>query len=265
MDDNRKQNTTDKEDEQLFSYDYEQDQEKEGKRPIFIRILALFTFIAFTGFVFLTTCPGLTLPSLDFLFQSKKLSEEPSVNCLKQYVVQINVFFRSGKTIFAEKSGTGFNISSNGVIVTNRHVLSDAISITVTFPNGMTYSAKNYKKSPDMDLALIYLETEGLPAVTMNMEKMAGVGDKVIIIGNPLGIDNVVMEGTVSAYLRVSGCPAPVFVIDAPIQPGNSGSPVFDENMEVVGVVFGSTRQTGDTKKQQGVAVPAKEILELLK
>jgi S1-C subfamily serine protease len=253
-------------DDQQFFPDHDQEQEEKNKRPVFIRILAFFTLLAFIGLVFLTTWPDLTLPSLDFLSRSKELSKDLPVNQLKQYVVQINVVSMPGRVIAGQKSGTGFNISPDGTIVTNRHVLSDAVSITVTFPGGKTYPVKSYKTSPDLDLALIYLEAEGLPAATVNTEKKAKVGDKVFIIGNPLGIGNVIMEGAISAFIRVSGCPAPVFVIDAPVHPGNSGSPVFDEDKKVVGVVFGSIHQKDDPdhSKQQGVAIPAGEILEFI-
>ena len=135
--------------------------------------------------------------------------------------------------------------------------------MTVTFSGGKTYSVKSYKTSPDTDLALLYLEAQGLPTATVNTERRAAVGDKVIIIGNPLGIGNVIIEGNISTFLRVSDCPVPVFVIDAPVHPGNSGSPVFDENKKVVGVVFGSIQQE-DNAKQQGLAIPAKEILEFV-
>lgn len=258
-------------DQEIFPTEEEEtnhDQVKNGKskRPVSIRILAFFTFWVFLGFVFLTTWPNLTLPSLDFLFKSKELSKDLSVNQLKQYVVQINVVSMTGRVLTGQKSGTGFNISPDGIIVTNRHVLSDAVSITVTFPDGKTYPVKSYKVSPDLDLALIYLEAEGLSAATVNTEKKPKVGDKVFIIGNPLGIGNVIVEGVVFALIKVSGCPVPVFVIDAPVHPGSSGSPVFDEDKKVVGIVFGSIHQKDnpDHSKQQGVAIPANEILELI-
>ncbi|RJQ26578.1 MAG: serine protease [Peptococcaceae bacterium] len=250
-------------DEEQFFNNHDQEQGKKGERPVFIRIVAFFTFLIFAGFVFLTTWPGLTLPSLDFLIPSKRLGEDPSINQLKQYVVQINAVSRPERAIAAQISGTGFNIAPDGIIVTNRHIVSDALNITVAFSGGKTYPVKNIKTSPDLDLALIYLEARDLPAATINAEKRSGVGDEVIIIGNPLGIDNVIMEGTISAFISVSGFPAPVFVIDAPVHPGNSGSPVFDEDKKVAGIVFGSIQQK-DGAKQQGAAIPAREILEFI-
>ncbi len=191
------------------------------------------------------------------------MDEDPSINQLKQYVVQINAVSRPERAIAGQRTGTGFNISPNGIIVTNRHIVSDALSITVAFSGGKTYPVKNIKTSPDSDLALIYLEARDLPAATINTKRRASVGDKVIIIGNPLGIGNVIMEGSISTFIRVSDFPAPVFVIDAPIHPGNSGSPVFDEDKKVAGIVFGSIQQEDDAK-QQGVAIPAREILEFI-
>lgn len=256
------------EDEQAFEFDQEQDLEYENglkrqEKPVLFRLLAFLIFLAFVVFVFLTTWPGLTLPSLDFIGQSIKLSQDPAVKQLKQSVVRLDVISKTDKTAGEQKSGTGFNISPKGVIVTNRHVLSNAVNITVTFPGGKIYPAKKYKSSGSTDVAVIYLEAESLPFALVNTQKKVKVGDKVIIIGNPLRIGNVVMEGNVSAYLKVSGFPAPVFAIDAPVHPGNSGSPVFDENQQVVGIVFGSIHQTGSSE-QQGVAIPVKEVAEFL-
>lgn len=237
--------------------------EESSKRPVVFRILAFFTFLIFLGFVVYTSWPGLTLPSLDFIARSVKLNENPSISQLKKFVVRIDAVSTSGSAAGAQKVGTGFNISSNGLIVTNRHVISGAKSIDVTFPDGKIHTARGQKSLPDVDLALIYLDARDLPAAELSTEKEIKPGEKVIIIGNPLGIGSVTMEGKVTGYSMVSGCPSPALLIDAPVQPGHSGSPVFDESGKVVGVVFGSV-SGGEGSKQQGAAIPVKDVVTLL-
>lgn len=244
------------------------------KKPITLRILALFVTAIFIGFVFLASLPGLKLPPLDFIGQSVSLKKDPIVEQLLPAVVRINVLCQRSDSpasfLSAErKSGTGFNIRPEGLIITNYHIIKDAVSMTVSFPDGKTYNAVNWKGKPEVDLAVVNLKVgewkeKELPYVSLNLRNMTRPGDEVIIVGNPLGIENTVSKGTVGSYVRIPNWPVPVFEIDAPIHPGSSGSPVFDDNQKVVGVVFGNIRY----KKRgeyvtRGLAVPAKEAANL--
>jgi len=233
--------------------------EKKQRRSILIWLLAVCTLLTFLFFVFLTTWPSLTLPSLDFLWQSEKLSQDAAVKDLKQYVVRIDTVSSTAGATAEQKSGTGFNVSPQGVIITNRHVLTGALKITVTFADGKVFPAKIFRTSPDTDLAVIYLEASNLPYTTVDTAKSVQVGEKVLIIGNPLGIGNVAVEGTVASYVRVAGFPEPVLAIDASIYPGSSGSPVFDQKHQVVGIVFGVVTPEKESGPQ-GVALPVKDV-----
>jgi serine protease Do len=258
-------NKLDEEDDDFFSceesqfYEESEPWEKRPGKSILFRFLAAFTFLAFLVFVFITTWPGLTLPSLDFLKQSEKLSQNEAVNKLKQYVVRIDtISFTTGRTA-EQKSGTGFNISPQGVIITNRHVLSGALKATVTFADGKIFTAKSFRSSSDSDLAVIYLGASNLPYTTINAARSVREGEKVLIIGNPLGIGNVAVEGTVASYVRVAGFSGPVLVINASIYPGSSGSPVFDQNHQVVGIIFGVITPEKESEPQ-GAALPVKDV-----
>jgi len=271
MENERKQNLNElnEEGEPLFDLEEEQNpdevepyEKKQGKSILF-RLFAVFAFLAFLLFVFLTTWPSLTLPSLDFLRQSEKLSQDAVVNNLKQYVVRIDTISSTAGAMAEQKSGTGFNISPQGVIITNCHVLSGALKITITFADGKTFPAKSYRNSPDADLAVIYLGAGNLPYATVNTSKSIRAGEKVLIIGNPLGIGNVVAEGTVVSYVNVAGFPGPVLAINASIHPGSSGSPVFDQKHQVVGIVFGVITPKKESEPQ-GVALPVKDVANFL-
>ncbi len=135
--------------------------------------------------------------------------------------------------------GSGFIIDPAGFIVTNNHVIADADSITVQLQDGRTLPATLVGRDPKTDLALIKIEAdEPLPAVAFGDSDAARVGDWVIAIGTPFGLDQTVTVGVISARGRDIGSgPFDDFLqIDAPINRGNSGGPAFNLAGEVIGV-----------------------------
>ena len=134
--------------------------------------------------------------------------------------------------------GSGFIIDQDGLIVTNHHVIQDAEKITITLQTGKRYDAELVGRDPKTDLALLKIDgNEKLPAVAFAGSD-AKVGDWVIAIGNPFGLGQTATTGIISARHRNIGAgPYDDFLqIDAPINHGNSGGPVFNVNGEVVGV-----------------------------
>lgn len=134
--------------------------------------------------------------------------------------------------------GSGFLVEANGYIVTNNHVIDGADKITVTMQDGKKLDATLVGHDPKTDLALIKVEGSSLPHVSFGDSDTARVGDWVIAIGNPFGLGGTATAGIISARGRDirSGPYDDYLQIDAPINMGNSGGPVFNTAGEVVGV-----------------------------
>jgi len=151
-----------------------------------------------------------------------------------------NDFFRNMPQQPQEKHalGTGFILSSDGYVVTNNHVVDGADEVIVKMRDGTEYEAKLIGADPKMDVALLKLYAKNLKAVTLGNSKKLRVGDWVVAIGNPFGLEQTVTAGIVSAKGRVIGSgPYDDFIqTDAAINPGNSGGPLFNSRGEVVGI-----------------------------
>lgn len=135
--------------------------------------------------------------------------------------------------------GSGFIIDKDGYILTNNHVVEKASSIRVTLTDGKEYEAKVVGRDPKTDIALIRINAKNsLPVAAIGDSDKLEVGDWVLAIGNPFGLERTVTCGIVSAKGRVIGQgPYDDFIqTDASINPGNSGGPLFNLKGEVVGV-----------------------------
>lgn len=135
--------------------------------------------------------------------------------------------------------GSGFIISDDGYILTNEHVVENATEIKVQISGGKTFSATIQGVDTKLDLALLKIETtEKLPTVTLGNSDELEIGEWVMAIGNPFGLQQTVTVGIVSAKGRVLGAgPYDNFIqTDASINPGNSGGPLFNTRGEVVGI-----------------------------
>jgi serine protease Do len=135
--------------------------------------------------------------------------------------------------------GSGFIIDREGYILTNNHVVEKAQSIKVKLTNGTEYDATVIGKDAKTDIALIKINAkQNLPVAVIGDSDRLEVGDWVLAIGNPFGLEHTVTAGIVSAKGRVIGAgPYDDFIqTDASINPGNSGGPLFNLNGEVVGI-----------------------------
>ena len=144
-----------------------------------------------------------------------------------------------GPDAVRQGTGSGFIIEPDGLVLTNNHVVENAKEITVTLKDGRELPAQVKGRDPKTDLAVIKLDGAGpFPVATLGDSDALSIGDWVIAIGNPFGLDNTVTAGIVSAKGRAIGAgPYDEFIqTDAPINPGNSGGPLLDENGAVVGI-----------------------------
>ncbi|CAN5668502.1 DegQ family serine endoprotease [soil metagenome] len=134
--------------------------------------------------------------------------------------------------------GSGFIISSDGLILTNAHVVRDAKEVTVKLSDRREYSAKVLGADTATDIAVLRIEAKGLPIVRLGNPKNLEVGDPVLAIGSPFGFEQTATQGIVSAKGR--SLPGDAFVpfiqTDAAVNPGNSGGPLFDGSGSVVGI-----------------------------
>lgn len=135
--------------------------------------------------------------------------------------------------------GSGFIISEDGVVVTNHHVIDGADEIEVVFQDGKRYPATLKGSDKKTDIAVLQIDADhSLTYVSFGDSDIAEVGDWVVAIGNPFGLGGSVSVGVVSARGRdIQSGPYDDFIqIDAPINRGNSGGPLFNTNGEVIGV-----------------------------
>jgi serine protease Do len=134
--------------------------------------------------------------------------------------------------------GSGFFISENGLIVTNHHVVEDAETIQVVLSDGREIEAEMIGSDQATDLAVLRVKTPGrYPHVTFDRTAAVRVGDWVVAVGNPFGLEGTATAGIVSAKGRREGSSYVDFMqIDAPINRGNSGGPAFDLKGNVIGV-----------------------------
>jgi serine protease Do len=160
-------------------------------------------------------------------------------------------------------TGSGFLLGPEGYVVSNHHVVKDAQWIQVRLADGRVFDAELVGSDPDTDLALLrVLEGSDLPSVVLGDSDRLEVGDWVVAIGNPFGLDRSVSHGLISAKERVLGVgPLDDFIqTDALINPGNSGGPLFNMRGEVVGV------NSAVISNAQGIgfAVPINMVKDLL-
>ena len=158
-----------------------------------------------------------------------------------------------------EAKGSGFIINSNGTIVTNNHVVKDADTVSVTMSDGTSYPAKIIGTDPKTDLAVLKINVgHPLPYVELGQSKDVEPGEWVVAMGNPFGLGGTVTAGIVSALGRnIGDGPYDRFIqIDAPINEGNSGGPLFNQRGQVIGINTAILTPTGGSVGI-GFAIPS--------
>jgi serine protease Do len=165
--------------------------------------------------------------------------------------------------------GSGFVVSADGYVVTNFHVVRGAGAIVVRLADHSEHEARLVGSDPRTDIALLKIEASGLPTLPFGDSDRLQVGEPVMAIGNPFGLEQTVTTGIVSAKERFIGAgPYDDFIqTDASINPGNSGGPLLDSRGALVGINTAIFSQTGGSVGI-GFAIPvniAKQVLPQLR
>jgi serine protease Do len=132
--------------------------------------------------------------------------------------------------------GSGFILSADGYVMTNAHVVDGADQVMVTLPDKREFKARIVGSDKRTDVAVVKIDATGLPAVKIGDVSRLKVGEWVMAIGSPFGLDNSVTAGIVSAKQRDTGDYLPFIQTDVAINPGNSGGPLINMRGEVVGI-----------------------------
>lgn len=176
-----------------------------------------------------------------------------------------------GQAVNGISAGSGFILTEDGYVVTNYHVIEGATSVSVTIYDGTEYPATVVGSDATNDMAVLKVEAQGLPAVTIGSSDELNVGDQVVAIGNPLGeLTSTMTVGYVSAKDRdvtTDGNTINMIQTDAAINSGNSGGPLFNMQGEVVGITtakYSGSSSSGATIEGIGFAIPIDDVTDMI-
>ena len=174
-----------------------------------------------------------SIPAIEFLKVSTALSAQEDIQQYKKAVVEIST---------GNSKGTGFAISADGYIITNEHVIDDALQLTVVFPDDGIFEAEVIAADPEIDIALIKVTGENLPYLTIAKTYTPISQEHLYFIGNPLSFTGIANEGIAIDWIQLDDWQQPVMMLQAPVYKGNSGSPVITQSGDVIGVVFATLK-----------------------
>lgn len=187
----------------------------------------------------------LSVPVIDFLKTSATLSLNEDIATYKKSVVVIET---------DDGRGTGFSIADDGTILTNYHVIEGYDEVTVGFKEEGLFRADVIDTIPEVDLAVITVNEKNMPHLSLANEADFEADESVYFIGNPLRFHGIANEGKIVDYIRLHNWKDEVVMINAPIYRGNSGSPIINDQGEVIGVVFATLQS--DQHGKVGLFVP---------
>jgi S1-C subfamily serine protease len=163
------------------------------------------------------------------------------LDTVKRVINPLGGLFGAGPSIQQQAGqGSGFISRSDGLILTNAHVVEGASQVGVTLPDGRSYEGKVLGSDPLTDVAVVKVVAKDLPVAPLGDSEQLRPGEVAIAIGNPLGLNNTVTAGIISAVDRTNavteGQRVPYIQTDAAVNPGNSGGPLINARGQVVGI-----------------------------
>lgn len=219
-------------------------QGKEPKRP-FPKWFFWLVAVAMLFNVFALLPQTFSIPAVEFLATSAKLSAQADIKQYKQSVVVIET--ETGR-------GTGFSFNDKGDILTNYHVIEGNNNVTVAFGKQGLFHGEVVETFPEIDLAIVSINEENMPFLPLAESFQVEHEQPIYFIGNPLQFNRIANQGTVIDWVYVQSKELPVVMLDAPVYRGNSGSPVIDDTGQVIGVVFATLFH--DTEGRVGLFIP---------
>src|SRR5947208_1363199 len=193
---------------------------------------------------------------------SSSSTHSPAPSAVSSQVTKINK--AKPQRRFETVVGSGVVIERDGHVLTNAHVVDGAASLSITLDSGTRTPARVLGMDTVTDLALLRIETPSpLPAARLGDSSALHVGDEVVAIGNPMGLEQTMTRGIVSGLNRILPGLAdqPMIQTDAPINPGNSGGPLVDRCGSVVGI----NTFISEEAQSIGFAVPVNAVKAVLK
>lgn len=227
---------------------------KESKKtPRSVKLVAWLMAIMLAFSTFAMIFEIYSIPAIEFLKTSARLSSQEDIQSYKKAVVEIST---------GDGKGTGFAISNDGYIVTNDHVVDKALTITVIFPDDGLYEGEVIASYPEVDLAILKVDGEDLPYLSLADDYYYSTREQVNFIGNPLYFTGIANEGRVLEPLLLSDWDEEVLMLDAPVYRGNSGSPVINQEGKVIGIVFATLKH--EQHGRVGLFIPVEYLQEKL-
>jgi S1-C subfamily serine protease len=163
------------------------------------------------------------------------------IDTVKRLINPMGGLFGRGPAIQQQQGqGSGFIVDADGIVLTNAHVVEGASEVGVTLPDGRSFTGKVLGADPLTDVAVVKVVGSKLPVATLGDSSRVRPGEWAIAIGNPLGLDNTVTAGIISAIQRTNavgeGQRVPYIQTDAAVNPGNSGGPLINDRGQVIGI-----------------------------
>lgn len=235
-------------------FDVDEDDEEPPERTWIKKVVAALVALMLLGNILAFLPQIYSLDAIKFLRTNYELSKDEQIQQFKRAIVVVGADGRRG---------TGFNISRDGLIITNEHIVGDEKTAAVSFPQGDKYIADVVVRDASIDIAVLQVQGSAvnLPTLDIDWSPSWEAGHSLRVIGNPLLFYQIANEGTILGLTPLSDWDLPVMMLQAPIYKGNSGSPVIDDNGKVIAVVFATMkRKVGDQTRKVGLAVPIEYV-----